>query len=384
MRTRTLTLLVVAAALVAAGCKQAKSENPLAPSVAGPIAGVEITAPTLVTPPAGTQVAVSAQPITLTVQNAASNGQRPLSYLFEVALDSSFTNKVLSREGITPGDGQTSFRLPDALAAERTYYWRARAQDGANTGPYSGGSYFSVYTPVVLQAPVLQSPIGDGKIQGRTPTFKLSNAARTGPVVAIVYDMQVATNDAFTALVASIETPEQSGSTQATYPGDLAYATRYFWRARARETSRNVQGPWSSTASFQTPVDTSPGSPSPITGKCPDYGPDLVACVMAKYPSYLASGVSSSQRRANMEYLRDRTIEEGNCAGMQLGWNLKRGGPEVSADYLTYFSGGRWIGVDIAYDYDNTSTTLRMQWGENPSDPYTTHADYTNAYSCSK
>jgi hypothetical protein len=83
-----------------------------------------------------------------------------------------------------------------------------------------------------------------------------------------------------------------------------------------------------------------------------------------------------------MEFLRDRTIEEGICAGMKLGWNLKRGGPDLSVDYITSFTGGRWIGVDIAFDYDNTSTPLRMQWAEAPDDPYATHADYTRSFSC--
>ena len=103
---------------------------------------------------------------------------------------------------------------------------------------------------------------------------------------------------------------------------------------------------------------------------------------MAKYPSYLAAGVSSSQRKSNMAFLRDRTIEDGICGGMQLGWNLKRGGPELSVDYITYHNGSRWIGVDIAWDYDNTSHAIGMTWGEAPNDPYMTPGGYTNTFSC--
>ena len=33
--------------------------------------------------------------------------------------------------------GRTSVRIPDKLQKDRTYFWRARAQDGANTGPLS-------------------------------------------------------------------------------------------------------------------------------------------------------------------------------------------------------------------------------------------------------
>lgn len=386
MRTRSLTLLALAAALVAGGCKSSKSSNPLSPSVAGPMAGVSITAPKLVQPGTGAKISVNAQPVTLVLENASTTGQRPLSYLVEVALDSEFGNKVVSRDGITPGgDGKTTFQLPEALAAERTYYWRARAQDGANTGPFSAGGYFNVITPIVFQPPQLQSPIGDVRIAGRTPTFRVTNAARTGPVTTVDYVFQLSTNEAFTNIIAVVKQAEQPGSTSLVYNTDLAYNTRYFWRAQAEEPTKDVGGPWSGTGTFYTALEPAPApgpTPTPGPGGYPNNGPDLIAYITAKYPSYLAAGVSFDQRKANMAFLRDRTIEAGNCGGMELAWNLKRGGPELSVDYITYKKDGRWIGVDIAFDYDNTSNPLKMYWGESPGDPYATYGGYTNAYSC--
>ena len=35
-----------------------------------------------------------------------------------------------------------------------------------------------------------------------------------------------------------------------------------------------------------------------------------------------------------MMFLRDRIIEAGKCGGLELGWNLKRGGPELSIDFM--------------------------------------------------
>ena len=76
--------------------------------------------------------------MTLLIENAGSNGVRPLTYSFDIATDAGFSNKVFSRDGIAQGDGgRTSLRMSDALATGHTYYWRARAQDGANTGPYA-------------------------------------------------------------------------------------------------------------------------------------------------------------------------------------------------------------------------------------------------------
>src|SRR5439155_20272184 len=97
-----------------------------------------ISAPRIMQPTQSARIAVDQQPVTLMVGNATTSGVRPLTYLFEVAVDTDFTNKVFTRNGITPGDnGQTSLRMPDALATGRTYFWRSRAEDGANTGFYS-------------------------------------------------------------------------------------------------------------------------------------------------------------------------------------------------------------------------------------------------------
>src|SRR5205823_673679 len=113
-----------------------KSSTPLSPNVAGPIPGVDISAPKMLEPAAGQRIPVDRQPLTLLIENAGSSGVRPITYSFEVATDANFNTKVFSRDGVTPGDGgRTSLRLQDALASGHTYFWRVRAADGANTGP---------------------------------------------------------------------------------------------------------------------------------------------------------------------------------------------------------------------------------------------------------
>src|SRR5438874_2529078 len=114
-----LTLGIFATVIGLTACAAEKSSNPLSPTVAGPIPGVNISAPTPMQPSAGSQVAVDQQPVTLIVQNASTSGVRPLNYVFEIATDTQFTNKVFVRDGISPGDGRTSLRLPDPLATGR-------------------------------------------------------------------------------------------------------------------------------------------------------------------------------------------------------------------------------------------------------------------------
>jgi hypothetical protein len=83
-----------------------------------------------------------------------------------------------------------------------------------------------------------------------------------------------------------------------------------------------------------------------------------------------------------MIFVRDRMIEAGLCGGMQLGWNLKRGGPDISLDYITWNTGGRWVGVDIAHDADNQNQPMQLTWAPMPDDPYATYGGYSGKLPC--
>ncbi len=372
MMSRRITGILVLPVLLSAlaGCESVKSANPTSPSVAGPIAGVNITTPHPVAPPQGVTIAATEQPITLTVNNATTNGQRAVTYLFEVAADSGFEGKVVTRDGIEPGaEGKTSFKLPDALSPDRTYYWRAKAVDGANESTYSVALSFEIITPVIIQAPVPISPVSGATISSLRPTFKTTNAIRSGPVGAISYVFEISPNQAFSNLLAVVTVGEQGGQTKFTLAQELNPATKYYWRVKAYDP--NVTSDWSLTQSFRTPEPSvsvpGPTTPAPPSSGWPRNGEELVRWATATYPDRLVAGVSLSQRQANMAFIRDRMIEAGICGGMNLAWNLKRGGPELSIDYLAYNKTGAWIGVDIGYAYDDTSQVLQLAWAEGDS-----------------
>ena len=182
---------------------------------------------------------------------------------------------------------------------------------------------------------------------------------------------------------------EQGGQTQATYNGDLDYDTYYYWRVRAWETSKSIVGPWSPTLAFLTglrPATPTPppagGGTPPPAGGYPKTGPGVIQYVSDTWPDYRRPVGSHGERQANMDFLRDRVIETGICWGLQLAWNLKRGGPERSLDYITQFKDGRWQGVDIGFDYDNTGIWLELTWAEAPDDPYATYGGYSPMPSC--
>src|SRR5262245_43142583 len=203
---------LIGMAFLAGACEATKSSNPLSPNVAGPIPGVEITAPKALEPQSGLRIAVDKQPITLLIENASSNGVRPLTYAFEIATDANFTNKVFSRDKIAPGEGgRTSLRLPDPLATARTYFWRAHAEDGANPGSQSRSTSFDVFTPIVFEPPGLVAPAENSTISGLRPKFTINNAPRSGPVGAITYLIEIGDSDAFTNKIAAWTSGETGG-----------------------------------------------------------------------------------------------------------------------------------------------------------------------------
>src|SRR5260221_4084 len=104
--------------LTLGGCEAAKSSNPTAPTVAGPIAGVPISAPAL----AG--------------QDGSTGGPvGGIAYEFQVAPDQAFSH-LMAAGIVGEGSGTTTFNT-GALSWATTYYWRVRASDGETTSSWT-------------------------------------------------------------------------------------------------------------------------------------------------------------------------------------------------------------------------------------------------------
>ena len=77
--------------------------------------------------------------------------------MFEVATDADFNNKVYARSGVPAGDnGRTSVQI-DRLDLGRAYYWRAKADDGANASQFSS-SQFEVLPKPLLGCAAAHTP----------------------------------------------------------------------------------------------------------------------------------------------------------------------------------------------------------------------------------
>ena len=239
------------AALIAAGCQQSKSANPLSPDIAGPIPGVSITAPKPLEPAVGQTLETSQQPFTFLIENASTSGVRPLYLQFQLAADAGFQTIAHSVDRIEPGpNGRTTYTMNIALANPGTYYWRSRSFDGANTGPWSAAASFTLAEPVIIDTPIPVGPIG--QIDTVTPQFVVRNGRISGPAGPVIYRFEVATLPDEGAVAAVLSTSVGSGSTTTISAGSAApYATTLYWRAYG--TNGAIESPRSGWAAFRTP-----------------------------------------------------------------------------------------------------------------------------------
>ena len=336
-------------------CGAEKSANPLSPAVAGPIPGVEITAPKLVEPQQGVRVKESQQPVRLSVENARTSGVRPLWYTFELSSDAQFSTVLFARSHVPPGDGgRTSVQL-DTLSLGRAYFWRARAEDGANTGPFQG-SQFEVLPKPMLNAPAGVSPINNERVADRRPTLRLRNSDKNDAVGGVSYHFQIARDQAFGQVAAESMVNEGNGETSWRADRDLDYELTYFWRARA--TDGETTSDWTITQVFRSPNRPAP-APSPGPGPNPG-GPcisssaqAIVECERAKY-GHMSAGQTLDFLRATA-----RSLNANGISGRPFGILRKGNGSSCngySCDIVCSGQGGGQQQWDVLSDAEGAQS----------------------------
>lgn len=322
---RTLSALALAAMLAAAmACERTKSSNPLSPTIAGPIPGVNISEPKLLEPGQGWKYRDRQQPLTLLIENAASNGVRPLFYAIEIAIDAGFQNIVYRRHEIPEGEnGRTAHTLVEKLQMGRTYYWRAWAYDGANTGERASMIAFEVYPPVVINPPALQSPGNGGTTASLAVPLRIRNSARSGPAGPVSYFYQVSKTSSFSQIVAQTSgAPEGPNDTTWT-PSGLANSSTYYWRVRGSD--GEVTSAWSGVWSFKTPAPSGGGgggAPTPCGPPYPNTHLGIVECQRSKF----GAGPLSSGQLLSMMRAIARDLNAGGLSGGPFGILRKTSG----------------------------------------------------------
>lgn len=378
--------LVGLAGLLLAGCETQKSRNPLSPTVAGPIAGVAITAPRPLEPSNGQKI-TQGEAVTLLFESAASTGERSLWMQVEIATDAAFQSKVHVADKIAAGQGgRTTYQVPLALQGGGTrYYWRARGLDGANTGEYSAVANFEMIDPVVIDVPVPGSPGGNIRVDTLTPDLTVINGRALGPLAGpVVYRIELALDEGFGNLVAVLTAARSGGSVTTLRPTPLQYGMRYFWRVSASDGVLTT--PPSPAVSFQTPLapappppptpapapaptSPTPSNPTPTNpaprpsggSRTPDPAPgqrlplpnmsSVVDEVARQYPGALRNSCQS--HGGSWEFM-DRLVDRLRQFDTRWGYNGKRGNSgDPSHDVVAYnFGPGRDEGTTNVYIID--------------------------------
>ncbi len=350
------------------GCEAAKSANPTAPSVAGPIPGVSLTAPKPLEPGANATLVAQSDPFTLLIENPGTSGQRAIWLQLDIAADFNFNQVVHQADKIDPGpNGRTAYRLPEPLGAGFTYYWRSRAADGANTGPYSAVSSFTVVSPVVLEPPVALEP--SGNLTTNKPTFKARNGVISG-TSGVVYRFEVASNAQMSPVMAVVSAPPGGDGNTTMTLGELPYNTVLYWRIHGTDGTKHSG--YSQTLAFKTgpaPVVTPPagggggvpgGVPTGPGGRTPDPQggrlplPNMAHIVQAVARANPGAIQNSCQDSGGSWQFMDSVVDTLRTYDTRWGYNGKRGNVnDPSKDVVSYhYSAGPDQGSSDVYILD--------------------------------
>lgn len=164
---RTLAALAASALIAACGSDNGSPTTPTTPAT--------LTQPAIETP-ANNQQLDTLRP-TLTVRNATSSQAGTRTYEFQISDSTGFTSALtshvtgfaatISQTGVAEGaGGTTSFTPPQDLQPTTLFYWRARAIQGATTGPWSETGRFRSKLVGFMRAGELYDPLVHGETVG--------------------------------------------------------------------------------------------------------------------------------------------------------------------------------------------------------------------------
>lgn len=236
-------------------------------------------APALLTPPNDTTSAFDADiggNATFTFETVGGS----VTYNWQVSTASDFSSIAFSGT-TTTGSFNVTFTTTG------TYYWRVNWTSGGYTSPWS------VYWKVDVDAlpptvPVLTSP-ADGVCLNTSPiVLDWSDSTDPENSTPIKYDIEVATDSGFTAIVASA-TDLTVSQYSFTPPGQ----GKYYWHVRSKDSFGNTSA-YSAAKSFT--YDTTPPTTPTLTS------PANNTCVPSTTPTLNWSDVSASEPNCGVTY----------------------------------------------------------------------------------
>ncbi|WP_193166298.1 beta strand repeat-containing protein [Microbulbifer hainanensis] len=182
--------------------------------------------------------------VELRVANATDPEQRPLTYYFELDTAAGFDSGTTLVSGpVAAGQGETAW-IATGLQQDVTYYWRAKASDGAVESNWVTASFQVDTDNVAPPVPTLQNPGAGAVVENLRPLFEV-NPVSDPDGDAVQYRFEVYADAALTMLVAS----QLQAATQWTPGFDFNDNSHYYWRARAKD-AKGAVGDWSEVNPF--------------------------------------------------------------------------------------------------------------------------------------
>jgi hypothetical protein len=186
-------------------------------------------------------------------------------------------------------------------------------------------------------APSLIDPIGGARVNSLRPTLSWTASTGTYASVSPTYDVEVYSGSALVYSASVGGTSHQVGV-------DAAFDQTYTWRVRARQ--EGADGPWSSTATFQSPqasagVNTGFRTPDPAPGTRLPL-PVEIGIVNDEYNRNFGDWLNSCQDRQGERgwVWLDKLIDRLRTKDLRWGYNGKRGNAnDPSQDVIDYHYG---------------------------------------------
>jgi hypothetical protein len=168
-------------------------------------------------------------------------------YSLQISKNNTFTPLVLTAT-ITGGTNSQYTPLV-SLPVSTTLYWRVKA-NGLNGPSLWSSPVWSFTTPNPPGVPLLTAPALNSLVTDYTPTLKWSR-----PIIPIGtffehYQVQIATDLAFTAIIQDVDATDYNTPEYTASP-DLNPNTKYYWRSRTWNTL-NHYSIWSAVRYFRT------------------------------------------------------------------------------------------------------------------------------------
>ncbi len=186
-------------------------------------------------------------------------------YTLQVSKNATFSLLVINKTVTTPWYNHT------ANLAPAKYYWRVAANGAFGPGEWSEVRWFEA--GLAPSVPILASPASNALV-GVTPTFDWANVTLPSGTTFDKYEIQIATDAAFSSPVVAYTHSLTASQYTPTEP--LAPATKYYWRVRAWTTD-GVNSTWSAMWTVRVKYAAPTNAQVSVTDKKPTFSWDAIA-----------------------------------------------------------------------------------------------------------